>query len=749
MNQRANGGGTRSHTHAGAEPARRRPLLWALLLLVGLVVPVAVADEAAAEITPTALDTWGVYDSVTSGTLTDRIDSEVMAIEQIGDLVYVGGKFTEVRRWSSSAPVDQPFLAAFDAATGVYVSTFTPDLDGPVYTLQASPDGSRLFVGGEFGDVDGIANTQALVALDPVDGSVDTTWKSQLKRDGRAVVYTLDLDDTWLYVGGTFSAVGGAEGVPQIAVSRAVKLALDDAAPDTSWTPTVSGGGVWGIAVSPDGGTVYLAGYFTSVNLTNGTQGFVGVDNSTGQTIRSGRISHNNANRPFYQDVVAVNDLVFVAGMEHIVYVLDAGDLSELTVHSTGGTNNAGFQMGGDYQDLEVVGDRVYGACHCRNEHFADGDIFAYLNGDWREVYSRRDPIRFVAAYSAIDGSYLPSFQLDVSGSSGVWAVHVADDGCLWVGGDLTRATRGDGSNQARGGFSRHCEEGYVLDTTRPSTPRNLSITAEVDGASLVWDASTDDVGVDHYEVWRATSSGDTGAIVAEPSDTTFVDTGLAAGTYWYYLKAVDAAGNTSWRSGSVAVEVGAVVDTERPSIAYQMTVTLGASGDEVAIAWQPATDNVGVIGYDVYRATSAAGPFDLIARADGTTYSDTGLAADTYWYYVRAVDGAGNIGWRNGSRSVEVPGGGDLERPSTPRGLEIDASGADFVDLSWSASTDNVAVTEYVIYDDANLEVARSATPSVTISGLAAGDHTFYVKATDAAGNLSWRSNLKTVTIG
>ncbi len=737
---------------ASSEP--RKPLgtlrIVALLtLLWSIAVPIAVdGQEVSAEITPTALDTWGVYESVTSGTLTDRIDSEVMAIEQIGDLVYVGGKFTEVRRSSTSTPVDQPFLAAFDVDTGAYVASFAPDLDGPVYALQASPDGSRLFVGGEFGDVAGVANTQALVALDPLDGSVDTSWKSQLKRDGRAVVYALDLDDTWLYVGGTFSAVGGAEGVPQISVARAVKLSLADATPDSSWNPLVSGGGVWGIAVSPDGATVYLAGYFSSVNLENGTQGFVGVDNSTGDTIRTGRISHNNANRPFYHDVVAVNGLVFVAGMEHLVYVLDAGDLSELNVHSTGGTNNAGFQMGGDYQDLEVVGDRVYASCHCRNEHFADGDIFAYLNGDRSEIYTRRDPIRFVAAYSALDGDYLPSFQLDISGSSGVWAIHVADDGCLWIGGDTTRATRADGSNQARGGFTRHCDETYVVDTERPSTPRGLSVQPTVDGASLSWDASTDNVAVDHYEVWRTDDSTALGEVVARPTGTTYEDAGLPAGTYWYRLKAVDTSGNTSWRSGRVAVDVGSSNDTTRPSTVRSMTVALGA-GDEVVIAWDAATDDVGVIGYDVYRATSAAGPFDLLARADGTVYTDTGVAADTYWYYVRAVDGAGNVGWRNGSRSIVVPGAGDVERPSTPRGLQVDGVGADSVELSWTPSTDDVGVTEYVIFDSANLELARSTTASATVTGLAAGEQSFYVKATDAAGNLSWRSNLQTVTVG
>ena len=91
-----------------------------------------VSAPAGAEIATYAQDTWGVYNSITSGTLTDRIDSEVMAIERIGNLIYVGGKFTDVRQTPSSAPVNQRFLAAFDAQTGAYVSSFDVDLSGPV-----------------------------------------------------------------------------------------------------------------------------------------------------------------------------------------------------------------------------------------------------------------------------------------------------------------------------------------------------------------------------------------------------------------------------------------------------------------------------------------------------------------------------------------------------------------------------------------------------------------------------------------
>ncbi len=726
---------------------KKRILISLLMLLMGMSAVPLTPTLASAEIAPYAQDTWGVYNYVQTGTLTQRIRNEVFAIEQIGNRIYIGGKFTEVRQNANSAPISQAYLAAFDAGTGAYISSFTPTFDRPVYSLQASPDGSRLFVGGEFGDVEGVSNTRALVALNPTTGAVDTTWKAQLKLNGRAVVYTMDMDQNWLYVGGTFSAVGGAGGVPQISVSRAVKLDLDDAHPDTSWHPTVSGGGVWGIAVSPDRNSVYLAGYFSSVNAVGGTQGFVGVDNVTGSNIRPGRIDHNNPGRTNYQDVVAVNGLVFVAGMEHITYALNASDLSVRTLHTTGGTNQD-FGLGGDYQDLEVVGNRVYASCHCRGEHFADGDVYRFLIGQGGQDWSRRDPIKFVAAYSATNGSYIPSFQLDISASSGVWAIHGSPDGCLWLGGDITRATRANGANQARGAFTKHCDTNMVDDNQRPSVPRNLAVSSAGSTANLAWTASTDNVGVVGYDIYRSTQNGNLGSLAGTSTNTGFSDNGLGDGTYWYYLKARDAAGNTSWRTGMRSVTIGAAADSERPGVASGFNAT--AAGNSVSLAWNAATDNVAVSGYRIYRAPTANGAASLVATAPSTSYVDQGVADGDYWYYIRAIDAAGNEGWRTGKRAVTVGGAAvDTERPSTPGGLVTTNVAATQVSLSWNASTDNVGVTQYVVINNANGSVVGTSTgTTITIAGLTGGtNYSFFVKAQDAAGNRSWRSNIKSFT--
>ncbi|MFK4089609.1 glycosyl hydrolase family 8 [Kribbella sp. NPDC020789] len=90
---------------------------------------------------------------------------------------------------------------------------------------------------------------------------------------------------------------------------------------------------------------------------------------------------------------------------------------------------------------------------------------------------------------------------------------------------------------------------GNTGDTTPPSTPTGLASTGTTSSSvSLAWNASTDNVGVTGYVVYRnGTEVATTG------TGTTFTDTGRAASTsYTYTVKARDAAGNLSAASNSV-----------------------------------------------------------------------------------------------------------------------------------------------------------------------------------------------------
>src|SRR5207248_9607110 len=78
-----------------------------------------------------------------------------------------------------------------------------------------------------------------------------------------------------------------------------------------------------------------------------------------------------------------------------------------------------------------------------------------------------------------------------------------------------------------------------TADTTPPTAPTNLTASDGVGAISLSWGASTDDVGVTNYNVYRSTTSGFTPTAanrIAQPTSTSYTDAGLAAGTYYYRL---------------------------------------------------------------------------------------------------------------------------------------------------------------------------------------------------------------------
>lgn len=84
------------------------------------------------------------------------------------------------------------------------------------------------------------------------------------------------------------------------------------------------------------------------------------------------------------------------------------------------------------------------------------------------------------------------------------------------------------------------------------------------------------------------------------------------------------------------------------------------------------------------------------------------------------------------------VTGSGDTTAPSAPANARSTGTTASSVSLAWDASTDNVAVTGYDVYNGSTLATTVTGT-TATVSGLKAdNDYTFTVKAKDAAGNTS-----------
>jgi len=88
-------------------------------------------------------------------------------------------------------------------------------------------------------------------------------------------------------------------------------------------------------------------------------------------------------------------------------------------------------------------------------------------------------------------------------------------------------------------------------DITPPTTPTGLDAHygSAQGGVTLSWTASTDDIGVDHYEVWRRPKITVGYTLIGTPTTASFLDTTAVTNpvtAYLYIVRAVDAAGNTS-----------------------------------------------------------------------------------------------------------------------------------------------------------------------------------------------------------
>src|SRR5204863_7925160 len=134
-------------------------------------------------------------------------------------------------------------------------------------------------------------------------------------------------------------------------------------------------------------------------------------------------------------------------------------------------------------------------------------------------------------------------------------------------------------------------------DTQAPTARGSLAATGGVGSVSLTWSAASDNVGVANYNVYRSTTSGFTPSAanrVAQPTSTSYTDSGLAAGTYYYKVTAQDAAGNVGPASNQASA--AATADSTAPTV----SVTAPTSGSTVSgtiTVSATASDNVGVAG--------------------------------------------------------------------------------------------------------------------------------------------------------
>jgi len=223
---------------------------------------------------------------------------------------------------------------------------------------------------------------------------------------------------------------------------------------------------------------------------------------------------------------------------------------------------------------------------------------------------------------------------------------------------------------------------------------------------------------------------------------------GAAGGNGGSYGGGGGGGGGASITGGAGGLGAGGLViihyggDNTPPSTPGMLSTTILTS-TKITLNWSASTDDTSSTTYRIYRnnvwiASVLAPSFTQVSPAI--------TAASTYAYAVIAADASGNVSDPTVPFVVTIPGA-DKTAPTAPTGLTATKSLSQ-VTLSWDASTDNVAVVGYYIYRNNVLVSSTTATSYSDLTVVQGASYTYYIKAIDAAGNLSTSSKQISLTM-
>ena len=263
-------------------------------------------------------------------------------------------------------------------------------------------------------------------------------------------------------------------------------------------------------------------------------------------------------------------------------------------------------------------------------------------------------------------------------------------------------------------------------DTDPPTQP--LCPVAIVEGPTSInvsWLPSTDNVGVTEYRIFRSTDNTNF-YYLTTTTNTNYVDTGLTTGTTYYYaIRAYDAAGNPSPLSD---VTYATPRDINPPIVIVPSDIMAEATSSSGA-----------VVTFSASAIDDIDGPISAICNPSSGNTFHLGLTTVT----CTARDNAGNIGSTIFTIMVV-----DTISPTKPLGLVATPVSTSRIDLSWTASYDAVGVTQYLIYrstDGINF-ITIGTTLGTTFQNTGLNTDTtyyYYVKAYDRAGHSSFPSDI------
>ncbi len=241
------------------------------LTVSGLGVAALAAPSAAADVSSIVDNPPGL--ARTDALPTAQINGVVWQQAIVGDTVYAGGSFTAARPAGFEqgvSEVPRSNLMAYRLSSGL-LDSFAPTVDGQVFATAVSPDGTRLYVGGDFQKINGVGRYR-IAAFDTATKQLISSFAPIMEYRVNSIVAT----NTTVYVGGDFASVNGVAR-RALAAIQASNGAL------TTWNP-ITDAEVKAMTLSPDGSRLIVGGRFTKLNGQSAL-GLGAVNATTGATL--------------------------------------------------------------------------------------------------------------------------------------------------------------------------------------------------------------------------------------------------------------------------------------------------------------------------------------------------------------------------------------------------------------------------------------------------------------------------------
>jgi chitodextrinase len=226
-----------------------------------------------------------------------------------------------------------------------------------------------------------------------------------------------------------------------------------------------------------------------------------------------------------------------------------------------------------------------------------------------------------------------------------------------------------------------------------------------------------------------------------DPSNNTYLQIPgsplMNAGLRQFAHPGMNGGGDVDW---VLVLEAALAPDTQAPSVPTNLTA-MPVSPNQIYLSWTASTDDRGVTGYRIYRDGVDVG------TSTTTGFLSMGLKAQSnYGYAIAAFDEAGNLSAQSSTASASTPASDNVP-PSVPGNLQSSRVTIDSLTVSWTASSDNLAVAGYLVFRNGIL-IGSTFRASYSDSGLSPSTiYSYAVAAYDYSNNISARSQALNVT--